>query len=929
MSRSTYFVRSLLVRCFVALALVSHGCDASTIISGTPGLANQPFPFPLSTLYFNPETGWAFVGAGQAPTAEYASMSISYARSTDVGFTGAMASTTTINGTADQTNPLFGAAIRALSFCEKGILAVSQAQQNSIYLIRYYTAASTTRMFSAGPLPDANSNPSQGIIALDGNPRSAMFALVLLPASGNFGDSGSEVCFGGLVSVPDEPGSTSVHDVLSVELGSRIELSTPALAIGGNLTSIGSGASVHIAESFIPLAEEEAKGLPPRIFTGISAVGGAAATDGVRGVFLNMGVPIAPDAAFEANSIVGGVGASTEVHINHLKTLYTSTQLHYLLVAGGVGTAANTARSVYALPLTFAGTLAKKNSVPQNVYRPNGTFWYRYFPDPAVAPGDLFSPNSASDILQAQVGGTATLPGDIASLFTFKDAVFVTIDSNGTADSGGVFASQALFNAAGSLQGWTNWHRVAGITVPTPAADVNGGSGVIWALMHDAADVLNTVIRTAWGAAGLFVSSLSDLFYDQKPGIQGLTDFPIESVAFDQTVGGRVSLMVATGYERVALIQSGADVAGSFVATGSLEQIYRTTNGSVGTFPAGTDAIVIGGGALQGFGAVVSADIISDGTYSWLVIGGNGGIAVLARPDGSGWPQGALGPNFLNLPSDAQFKVIGTARNVRKVVADGSHLYYLSNREMWRFTASQADIAAARAGVAAGTLLASADSLNAVLAGNLELSDMAVSEPVGLIATSRGLVRVGNGRSIAVDDRDSLNWQQIVLPEGPGPVTRFYVISPTNTQTGWTAGPSGGNIYVLSGDVATSRVRIYRLTIAGNTTTISDTTVQLFEDQFVGDMVPSFFTSRGDYRNYVACDGALLYLTRSGYYPYGAARCFGFVEALMPALRTGVGFAEQGAATLLTSTGVDMGALLLRSAQGSMMAAGSRMYANE
>ncbi len=912
-----------------ATILAYNACNASTIISGTPGAEQQPFPFALGSFYYNPQTLAVFVGAGTDPEADYSTMSISYANAAGTAFSGLTPETVKLNSIAAQPNPLFGKAISKLSFSDKAIVAVPQAQPNMLYLTRYYTSPTTMEIYSAGPLKDANGGTSQGVIALAGSPHSVLFAFALLPATGNFGDSGSQIAYGSLFSVPDAPGSKTSHMALNVTNGIRIERSSSLLKIQSDLASIGSTATIQIAESLIPLPEDVLLEQTPLTYIGITAVGGSGASDGVRGVVVNTISPIAPDAAIEANSIIGGVGSDTEVHINQLKTLYTSTQLHYLIVAGGVGTAAETEQTVYALPLSLSGVLAKKTAIPQTTYNQSGGFYYRYLNDPATAAGDLFSPDSTSDIQKARVGGTATLPGAIASLFTTKDSVFVTIDADGATTLGGIFCSQALFDSLGRIQGWTNWRRVNGFTTPTAWAAMDPLTGNVWAAVHDESDALNTILRSSWSTNGAFTASVNSLFSDQQPGTQGLIDFPHELTAFSQILGNRISVMVATGYNRVALVQSGADTEGFFTPTQALANTYESTTGAVGVFPADTDSIVISGGALDALGGIVTAEIVSDGTYSWLLVGGNNGLAVLARPDSSGWVQGDLGVNFFGLPSDAAFRIIGNFRDVRKVIADGANIYILTNTECRRFTASQANFAAAAMGQEIGTLLASSTSLETVLGGAVLLSDLVVSGPLALIATDHGLVRVGNSQSIALGDATTLNWQQISLPEAAAPVTRFYLLSPTGMQNEWATTASGGNVYVLSGAVGRSQTRVHRLAVTGLTTTITDDTVRLFEDHFMKDVNPSFFLSRGDYRNNLAYDGTIFYLMRSRYHPYGTVRGAPLMESMGAWLRTGMAFVEQGATALVAPTGADMGPLVYRSAQGSMMTGGSSMYANE
>lgn len=910
--------------CFGITATVSifHACYGSTTI---------PFPFELGKIYYNPQTRALFVGANTIPGPDHETMSVSYIDATGTTFTGITPERVTLNDVGDQPNPLYNTAIAQLSFTQKMPLVVSQAQPNVLNAIKYYTSPTSMSLYTSPPVLDANGATSQGIIALGGTPVDILFAYVALPATGNFGDSGSLLGYAGLLPIPDpaDPKKTKLTFVNQVT--SRIEKSTAAIKVGSDLFSIGPSATIHPSQSVIPFSDEDAlQNFPGSIYTGISAVGGSNPNDGVRGVIVNIGGTITPDTALQTNSIIGGIGANTEVHINYLSSLYTSTQLRYLVVAGGIGTAANTARTVYALPTTLVGTLAKKNALPVNVYNPSGNLWYRYFAEVAINAGDLYSPDS-DDIYKARVGGTATLPGDIASLFTSKDSVFVTINTNNAPHMGGVFCSQALFSTNGSIQGWTNWRRVGGLVTPTTGGAIDDITGNVWAAVYDNAHILNTIARTGWSTNGEFVSSVTNLFADQKPGIQGLIDFPYTHPAFSQTPTEQISLLVATGYNRVALVQSGAYAAltGYLTPSGALINTHTSTDGSIGVFGANTDSIVVSGGVLAGMGGIITADIVSDSNYSWLAVGGNGGCALLFRPDGSGWPVGSLGKNFSNLPTDAAFKIVGNFRDVRKIIADGANLYIVTETECRRFTASQAAIAAATAGQPIGTLLASQDSLSFMGGASVTLSDLVVSGPVALISTSRGLIRVGNGQSVALGDYTTLNWQIISLPESVGPVTRFYTISSTGMQNQWATEAAGGNIYVLNGEVGRARSRVYRLAITGLTTTVTDNTITLFADHFKQNVNPSFYVSRGDYRNYMAYDGTLFYFMRSHFYPYSPTDGPAQLEAMGPALRAGVAFVEQNATRLIAATGLSMGPLVHRSAAGTMITGGSTMYANE
>lgn len=62
--------------------------------------------------------------------------------------------------------------------------------------------------------------------------------------------------------------------------------------------------------------------------------------------------------------------------------------------------------------------------------------------------------------------GAGVLPaGSITNMVVRDDTVFVTVGNN-SADplSSGVYSSQAIFNPAGTIVGWTEWQRAAGTT---------------------------------------------------------------------------------------------------------------------------------------------------------------------------------------------------------------------------------------------------------------------------------------------------------------------------------------------------------------------------------------------------------------------------------------------------------------------------------
>ena len=391
--------------------------------------------------------------------------------------------------------------------------------------------------------------------------------------------------------------------------------------------------------------------------------------------------------------------------------------------------------------------------------------------------------------------------------------------------------------------------------------------------------------------------------------------------------------MVATGNQQVLLLQSGADVGTLFTPTTNITSTFTSKNGSLADFVAPVQAInMTGGDALRQIGPIIAAEIVSDGTFSWLLVGGSFGLAVLANADGSGWPQGALTNGFAGLPTTMTWKLLTPWQQVRKIIADGDTVYVLTARNLMRFTASQTNFATTNSSL--GTVIASAINLVGKLG---TFSDMLVSGPLALLATSYGLFVSGVGSDVATASNEAaVGWQPFALPESPGPVTRLFPISPTEFATDFAKTDRGGNIYVLSAAVGAQQVGVYRLSIQGLPLSggqVTQDTVSVFEDQYVEGQLSTYFYI-GDYRNFVATDGASLFLSRSAYYPTLQSS---YLQVAIPGLRTGV--FNQGTkgqvffSPVLQKDAFDvpvfvpsrMGPIVQRSATGSWMIAGSKI----
>jgi hypothetical protein len=659
----------------------------------------------------------------------------------------------------------------------------------------------------------------------------------------------------------EEPRRFSQKGNKAVPLGNT----TPALTIAGKLSAIA---------PMVDLFYDRDLG---RLYGALDVTAGENEQDGARALVVGQVVEgkliftsLAPDAAFVGNKhIVGGRGAHARIALHKVRTLQTRTHVRYLVVVGGnEGAGIITKRSVFALPLvdnmasTAHGKLASVRAEPMTLFHkeqaPFG-FKMRLFAEEARESEDLYTVNSP----QARVGGSQELPGDITDIAIAGDSVFASVGENGTVKAG-IFYSQALFDTQGAISGWTNWQRVGGIAQKILGLAYDHDRGNFWYIPKKASP--HTVHRTAWSNGETeFEKTISTLFKKEKRGIQGLFSFPVDTEAFTKNRGSRLSLLVATGFNKILLVQTAHDTKQGFGPLAfDAHSLGKYKEGALQNFVSGVSALSIQGGVLKTLGPITSAAVVSDGISGWLVVGGAGGVAVLTHNNGAGWDASVgLQSGFHGLTSGMTFKLLGSYSNVRKLISDGNILYILTPTTFERIVITShatmvcqesSSVVLARAGQELLTKVSS-------------FSDVVVSGPLALLATSEGLLRSGNGVTIQnATDAKEIQWKEVELPESigsvhmQGPVSRLYAVTKTGRLRDLE---KGGNVYALNAYVGTSQAQVYRLWVQVNQE-VSDDSVRLLPDFFVKDS-KTFFVDLGDYRNYFVTDGALMVVSRSAY----------------------------------------------------------------
>ena len=788
-----------------------------------------------------------------------------------------------VNGEPDTPNPIRGNATSNLTISGSRLALVRNNLPAQVFMQgNIFGAPSTAQIFTTRGvnINDAAGATSAGVQALAANGDKFVFAAVA-PNGDVFGGGDTGIALLKLdsdkvpvIGNPDKPKLIPFLDVPNANDGTkggnlpvRFDVTTSQLRIGSALASIADVVDMHWDSTL------------KRLYIVTTAT---SAADGVRAVVIGRLLGnslifdgIAPIGVFSGtDQIVGTTGAAT-VSLSHVKTMHTTTGLSYLIVAGNNGLSSATGNVIFAVPLVDKsnskdfntdathGTLADINSTPTTFFM-DGFFKARAFTTPATASGDVLINTDTAAMV-----GAGTLPLDassrISDLFVVNDAVFAAIqtDYDGGTTEPGLYKSQAIFDQNGVITAWTAWKRVAGTDALIQGAALDARSNsFVYLPTNSAGTVSNTMKRTAWslgdtnsGAAGLAIL-LGDNFEKVQGGVQGLFDFPRNTTTFTATAADQLALLVATGFGKITLIETArTEPSGDFKPFfGSFSGITSNfTDGTIGTtFATGgsTRAIVMSGGDVTNLGPISAAEVATDGSEGFLAIGGVGGLAALTKPDGSGWSS--LTDGFGGLTSGMKFFEVNDYSFVRKLVADGTNLYVLTNKTLDRIDMMASNFAT---GVLAVTTLATPESIG--LTANDSFSDTSVSGEVGLLATSQGLFRVGNGQDVSSGASATLDWTKVSIPNAPGPATRLSFGTTTGMNKDFK---TNSQLYLLAAFNGYDQAQLNRYIINFDAT-IDDDTVQLVPDLILTS--PTFLMTFGAFRNFLLDDGALVTSTRS------------------------------------------------------------------
>lgn len=435
---------------------------------------------------------------------------------------------------------------------------------------------------------------------------------------------------------------------------------------------------------------------------------------------------------------------------------------------------------------------------------------------------DLFTVQSEA----ACVGGGA-LAGCVSDIRVHGDAVQVTVSTGNTTKE--VYLSRPLLNAAGMIERWTVWRPLATIKNVFSEGDAQArrtyfdGQHKPCAVTVEQKDGVTTHKRVKNTSVTeepirLFAKKVNELCKDQT--MLGAREVTFARPDSEQEV-------LACAYSTKQLVVSALD---------------RLQEVKIRTFSFPCDMKSIRGIAVAAEGSKV------------LFVGGYNGLYALVDASGKGW---SLDENFKDLLDDEcaalSFVRVGTFNRIRSLVCDGQFLYVLTNKTFERI-----DLSASSFGVGGemvATPLAVCDALPGHGAIDIFL-DCVVSDKLALLATTRGLFRLGDALDIrAVNDASLCNWVRIPVPCQEGPIVQLVPLSVTGLPTD-CARYGGGELYVLNAYAGynTTRVTRYHIADCSENTIVSAATVQLLPDRCMKNQETTF-VRLNDYTTSLAIDG--------------------------------------------------------------------------
>ena len=722
-------------------------------------------------------------------------------------------------------------------------------------------------------LPDSRSETTSGIAGIVGT-RDDIFAAVA-PNDGVFGEDGSGI---NLVRVADNGFLQSV-DVIDLSLGAGELFAISQDGVIGQVVDLHY--NKFMRRLFVALkvsrSNEAADGGAIALLVGRISGGSVVLTPAVDLDPSNF-ITNSTDFIFGFNA--GGsqsLGISANLH--KVRTLQTTTGVFYGILSGSVSDS-DAQNQLYAVPLVHEICDGEGNSVNASdigrVAANDNEFM--------VASG-VDQMTRATDI--AAIVGAGPLPSapdqTVHEIFTAGDTVFVCLagrNTTGLRDAtheSGIFASTAILGNDGKIQCFSPWQRVMGSVNRALGGGVDAQSGSYMYLSGMQSTTFSNVVEATLWSSGAgdnllggpieqpsqgLVTVLCQEFPEACAGVHQLFDFDDTTPSLQQvgTVGS-ITLQVATGFAKVALVETGRKSNSGQNLTPNTEvfatHTVRASDGFVPDRFDSTRVMAISGGALDDLGPLCTAEISrafrgDAQKRGWLFVGGHNGLAVLSTGEGDGWStalDAGLSSGLEGLTRDMSFKMMGNFCGVRKLVSDNEYLYVLTADQLLRIALNKDNFSSR--GSLAPVAQVLADSCSVTGRDGVRFLDFIISSKLALLATGSGLYRLGNGQSIATVAPDTTGWAEVVSEAtgcSLGSVGHLPTICKEKSDFS-----HGGNLYAIANNISDDLTDVHRFIIA-------DTASSAIDDDTVQDVpevsLSGLWLALGQYRSNFTVDGA-------------------------------------------------------------------------
>lgn len=730
----------------------------------------------------------------------------------------------TFNDTPESDNPLFDAAIQHLALAPTATLSLI----TPFFAIAADTPSTAYYMESpqhllSCPINDSQGKETSGVIAFGGSSLGRAFAAVL-PHEGTFGQPGTGITVIGIQKAAakktNEKGE--VQEIIKSELKSLykaipLDLQTPAAYFGTSLSDLQP--PITFWWDYDWATRSPLKAMSTFVYIGIgSVISGSSDTDVNGAASVIMGLNYETNRLFHffsifdekadfsdagTDKIIVATGKQVSLSIHHLKTIWTSTDMRYLIVVGGNGVPDETSQSVFALPLVFVGA---QDGRLANKYDNRRT---------ALRSDELVSNTEPAAI----VGGGPLSAGPIAQLELRNDLVYAVVTQG---EHAGIYGSRPIFSSHGLIDHWTTWQRIGENVDGMTAAALSLFDGS-WYTFHKKDGLLNTVQATRWSSgdassSGPIIEAVNKIYKNANTIIQGITPFRLHC-----TTQSPVPLVGTYGGNIVALAHMSSYPDEHAVVTyrgGSLDEIKPLTSMTLGV-------------------------AVSD---AWIIAAGMHGVKILQHDDGSGFGN-VQTDQLSNMTANMSWHQLGSSvtKNIKKLSCDNEYLYIVTDTTIDRIDLSQQSRPACTIA-----------TLKTIQATNKydHFTDLLVSDSVALLTATNGLYTIAPGSSIT--DQQPI-WTRVLLPEQQFPVTQIHAVTTTGIDTD-VARYGGGNVYIVSGNQASNCTVVHRLVIAPTEgqPVASNTVLPFVVDDFAPD-VASYCLNYGTPQQMFALDGAVVY----------------------------------------------------------------------